>query len=169
MKIFNKLFNKSKVEETKIEENKGEKIMNTKLQELKDLIKAKAEYQIKLKQNRKTVNFTGERLKYTYTYRIWDGKERKYVDEERAMHPFTAAELIGGTYRPNGDRYYCFGNPGTKHELRLLYAAYGLLRGKSFSQTENHYSEEDHPLNKYKDEIMQIVHEYEGEETVRVD
>lgn len=141
--------------------------MNTKLQELKDLIKAKAEYQIKLKQNRKTVNFTGERLKHTY--RVWDGKERKYIDEERAMHPFTAAELIGGTYRPNGDRYYCFGNPGTKHELRLLYAAYGLLRGKSFSQTENHYSEEDHPLNKYKDEIMQIVEQYEGEETVRVD
>ena len=36
--------------------------MNTKIQELKDLIKAKANYQKTLKQNRKTVHFTGERL-----------------------------------------------------------------------------------------------------------
>ena len=100
--------------------------MNTKLQELKDLIKAKAEYQIKLKNNRKTVRFTGERLTHTYKKYVGNGK---YEDEIREMHPSTAVELIGGTYRPNGDPYYYFGNPGTKHELRLLYAAYGLLRG----------------------------------------
>lgn len=121
--------------------------MNTKLQELKDLIKAKAEYQKKLKMNRKTVHFTGERL----------------------MSPSQATEELGGTYRPNGDSYYYFGNPGTKHDLRLLYAAYGLLRGKSFSQTESHYPEENHPLNKYKSEIMSIVEEYSDEETVCTD
>lgn len=38
-------------------------------------------------------------------------------------------------------------------ELRIFYAAYGLLRGKSFSKTENHYSEENHPLNKWDKEI----------------
>ena len=140
--------------------------MNTKLQELKDLIKAKAEYQIKLKNNRKTVKFTGERLTHTYKKYVGNGK---YEDEIREMHPSTAVELIGGTYRPNGDPYYYFGNPGTKHELRLLYAAYGLLRGKSFSQTENHYSEENHPLNKYKSEIMSIVETYSDEKTVCTD
>ena len=40
--------------------------MNTNIQNLKDLIKAKAEYQIELKKNRKDVNFTGTRLNYTY-------------------------------------------------------------------------------------------------------
>ena len=121
--------------------------MNTKIQELKDLIKAKADYQKTLKQNRKTVHFTGERL----------------------MSPSEAVEKVGGTYKPNGDSYYYFGNPGTKHELRLLYAAYGLLRGKSFSQTENHYPEENHPLNHFKSEIMSIVEDYSDEETVCTD
>lgn len=136
--------------------------MNTNIQELKDLIKEKADYQIKLKQNRKTVNFTGERLKHTY--RLWNSQTRQYEEVEKDMHPSTAAELVGGTYRPNGDRYYCFGNPGTKHELRLLYAAYGLLRGKPFSKTESAYPEETHPLHKYEQEIMEIVNQYKDEE-----
>lgn len=135
--------------------------MNTKIQELKDLIKAKAAYQKTLKQNRKTVHFTGERL--THTYRKYVGG--KYEEEVREMEPQTAAELVGGTYKPG----IYFGNPGTKHELRLLYAAYGLLRGKSFSQTENHYPEENHPLNRYKSEIMSIVENYSDEETVCTD
>jgi hypothetical protein len=37
--------------------------------------------------------------------------------------------------------------------LRLMYAAYGLLRGKKFSQIENHYPEETHPLNSFKRDI----------------
>lgn len=141
--------------------------MNTKLQELKNLIKAKAEYQTELKQNRKTVHFKGEK-RLTYTYKTWTNG--KWQDVVKEMHHDTAVQLIGGTYRPNGDPYYYFGNPGTKHELRLLYAAYGLLRGKSFSQTESHYPEENHPLNKYKSEIMSIVDKYSGdEETVCAD
>lgn len=31
-------------------------------------------------------------------------------------------------------------------ELRIMYAAYGLMRGKSYSQTENNHAEENHPL-----------------------
>ena len=77
------------------------------------------------------------------------------------MHPSTAAELIGGTYNPNGDY---FGNPGTKHELRLLYAAYGLLRGKPFSKTESAYPEETHPLHHFEEEIMKIVNQYKDGE-----
>ena len=50
--------------------------MNTNIQKLKDLIKAKAEYQIELKKNRKDVNFTGTRL--NYTYKVWNRSERKY-------------------------------------------------------------------------------------------
>lgn len=141
--------------------------MNTNLQELKDLIKAKAEYQVELKRNRKDVNFTGTRL--NHTYKVWNKEERKFEEVVKPMHPQTAAMLVGGTYKPNGDPYYSFGNPGTKHELRLLYAAYGLLRGKSFSKTESAYPEETHPLNRYKSEIMEIVNLYKDEETVCTD
>lgn len=133
--------------------------MNTNIQKLKDLIKAKAEYQIELKKNRKSDNFTGTRL--NYTYKIWNREERKYDEVVKPMYPCTAAELIGGTYNPNGDY---FGNPGTKHELRLLYAAYGLLRGKPFSKTESAYPEETHPLHHFEEEIMKIVNQYKDGE-----
>ena len=133
--------------------------MNTNIQKLKDLIKAKAEYQIELKKNRKDTNFTGTRL--NYTYKVWNRSERKYDEYVGPTHPSTAAELIGGTYNPNGDY---FGNPGTKHELRLLYAAYGLLRGKPFSKTESAYPEETHPLHEFEEEIMKIVNQYKDGE-----
>jgi hypothetical protein len=124
--------------------------MNTKIQELKDLIKAKAEYQVKLKENRKTVNFKGEeRLKYTYKNYV----NGKYVDEVRDMNHYTAAELVRQE----------------RHELRMLYAAYGLLRGKSFSKTESGHPEENHPLNEFKSEIMKIVNTYQDEKTVCTD
>lgn len=42
-------------------------------------------------------------------------------------------------------------------ELRIMYAAYGLLRGKPFSVTESHYPEKDHPLNVFKKRIDSIV------------
>lgn len=48
-----------------------------------------------------------------------------------------------------------------REELRLLYAAYGLMRGKSFSQTENKYPEENHPLNDFKSYIEKIMKKYE--------
>ena len=124
--------------------------MNTKLNELKNLIKAKAEYQRKLKENRKTVNFKGERLKYTYKKYVGNGK---YVDETTEMSHYKAAEL----------------HQENRYDLRLLYAAYGVLRGKTFSQIENNHPEENHPLNGYKNEIMKIVNTYQDETTVCTD
>jgi hypothetical protein len=47
-----------------------------------------------------------------------------------------------------------------REKLRLMYAAYGLMRGKSFSQTENKYPEENHPLNEYKLRIGKIISSY---------
>ncbi len=45
--------------------------------------------------------------------------------------------------------------------LRLLYGAYGLVRGKRFSQTENHYPEENHPLHEFDFEIDKIIEKFE--------
>ena len=47
-----------------------------------------------------------------------------------------------------------------KYTLRVMFAAYGLMRGKSFSQTENKYPEDGHPLNKYKNQIDKILLKY---------
>lgn len=44
-----------------------------------------------------------------------------------------------------------------RDELRIMFAAYGLLRGKPFSVTESHYPEKDHPLNAFKVRIDSIV------------
>ena len=45
--------------------------------------------------------------------------------------------------------------------LRAMYAAYGLVRGKNFSVTENHYPEENHPLNKLQWRIDTIMNSYQ--------
>lgn len=47
-----------------------------------------------------------------------------------------------------------------REKLRLIYAAYGVARGKSFSQIENKYPEENHPLKKFQEQIDKIVKKY---------
>jgi len=47
-----------------------------------------------------------------------------------------------------------------REDLRMMYAAYGIARGKNFSQTENHYPEENHPLQKYQRSIDRILEGY---------
>lgn len=47
-----------------------------------------------------------------------------------------------------------------REELRLLFAAYGVLRGKTFNQIENCFPEEDHPLNEFKDAIYKLTVQY---------
>lgn len=47
-----------------------------------------------------------------------------------------------------------------REKLRVMYAAYGLMRGKTFNQIENFYPEENHPLNHFKREIDKIIASY---------
>ena len=53
--------------------------------------------------------------------------------------------------------------------LRIMYAAYGVLRGKKYSEIENHYPEENHPLNAYTLRIKKLVEQYDTKETVHSD
>ena len=48
-----------------------------------------------------------------------------------------------------------------REDLRIMYAAYGLARGKSFSQTENKYPEDNHPLKNHQHSIDRILKSYE--------
>jgi hypothetical protein len=54
-----------------------------------------------------------------------------------------------------------------RHKLRIMYAAYGIARGKSFSQIEKRWSEENHPLKKYQYDIDKFLKQYAIKETVR--
>jgi len=47
-----------------------------------------------------------------------------------------------------------------REDLRAMYAAYGLARGKCFSQIENKYPEEGHPLHDYQKNIDRILERY---------
>lgn len=56
-----------------------------------------------------------------------------------------------------------------REDLRVMYAAYGLARGKSFSQIENKYPEENHPLNKYQGTIDRYLKNYTEKVEVEVE
>lgn len=74
--------------------------------------------------------------------------QRKTVNlvGERTMEPWVAA------YKHTANR----------EKLRIMYAAYGLMRGKSFEQIEKRSdTTTDHPLNKFKTNINVIVDHYE--------
>jgi len=73
--------------------------------------------------------------------------QRKTVNikGERTMEPWVAAMQ----HRAN------------REKLRIMFAAYALMRGKSFSQIEKNHSEEEHPLNEFKTNINVLVDYYE--------
>jgi len=49
-----------------------------------------------------------------------------------------------------------------RHKLRIMYAAYGIARGKSFSQIEKRYDlHNEHPLMKYQYDIDKLLKQYE--------
>ena len=54
----------------------------------------------------------------------------------------------------------CYKHLKNRHKLRILYAAYGIMRGKSFSQIENSHVEENHPLKEFIYEINNIIDTY---------
>lgn len=47
-----------------------------------------------------------------------------------------------------------------REKLRLMFAAYGLMRGKSFSQMEHNHTEEEHPLKNFLPQISKIIEHY---------
>lgn len=66
--------------------------------------------------------------------------------------------IVGERKMPASDATYK--HLANREDLRMMYAAYGLARGKSFSEIENKYSEENHPLNAYQRTIDRILGEY---------
>jgi len=77
------------------------------------------------------------------------------------------------TVHINGDRLMDAKEATRQHlinreKLRIMYAAYGIARGKSLSQIERHASEENHPLKKYQYEIDKLLKAYQFEDLPKV-
>ena len=127
---------------------------NDKIQDLKNAIKEKVDYQRELKRHRKTEKFEGERMKVVQ--KVWEYDRQLgrggYVEKEVECTPQIAFEL----------------HLENRFELRMMYAAYGYLRGKSLLQIENsgggdeELTEDNHPLNLpfFKERWMKIAEEY---------
>jgi hypothetical protein len=71
-------------------------------------------------------------------------KSDKSLFKEREIHPREAQ----WKHRAN------------RQKLRLMYAAYGKARGKSFQQIESNHKEEPHPLEQWSISIDSIINRY---------
>jgi len=80
-------------------------------------------------------------------------EEQKFLKNQRKT-----VKLIGERIIPAKDATYK--HQTNREDLRVMYAAYGVARGHSFSQIENHYPEDSHPLQKYQKTIDRILEGY---------
>jgi len=80
-------------------------------------------------------------------------EEQKFLKNQRKT-----IKIIGERVIPAKDATYK--HQTNREDLRIMYAAYGIARGKSFSQIENHYPEENHPLQKYQKSIDRLLEKY---------
>jgi len=80
-------------------------------------------------------------------------EEQKFLKNQRKTE-----KLIGERKIPSYEATYK--HRTNRKDLRMMYAAYGLARGKAFSQTENKYPEEGHPLHTYQRTIDRILEKY---------
>ena len=67
-------------------------------------------------------------------------------------------KIIGERKMPASEATYK--HQTNREDLRVIYATYGIARGRSFSQIENHYPEDGHPLQKYQKTIDRILEKY---------
>ncbi len=88
-------------------------------------------------------------------------KQKFYKNQRRTE------KLVGERKMPTWEA--CNKHFSNREDLRLMYAAYGLAREKSFSQTENKYPEEGHPLNAYFPSIERILKKYTVEVEVETE
>ena len=83
-------------------------------------------------------------------------KQKFYRNQRKTVH------IVGERKMTTSDATY--EHQWNGHKLRIMYAAYGLARGKSFSQIENAHPEENHPLMKYQYDIDKLLKQYETQD-----
>lgn len=81
-------------------------------------------------------------------------KKQKFYKNQRRTE-----KLVGERKLSPSDATYK--HKTNREDLRIMYAGYGIARGKTFSQIENRYPEDGHPLNYHKRTIDRILEGYE--------
>jgi len=80
-------------------------------------------------------------------------EEQRFLKNQRKTE-----KLVGNRKMPAWEASYK--HQVNREKLRVLYAAYGVLRGKSYSEIETHYDEENHPLKQYDKAIERVLIEH---------
>ena len=80
-------------------------------------------------------------------------EEQRFLKNQRKTE-----KLVGNRKMPAWEATYK--HQSNREKLRVLYAAYGVLRGKSYSEIESHYDEENHPLKEYDKAIERVLIEH---------
>ena len=101
--------------------------------------------------------------KYSKEERIQFKAFKNYIKGIAEEQPFLKNQrkteyLVGERKMPADEAAYKhFYN---REKLRVLYAAYGILKGKKYSEIENHYPDENHPLQQYERSIERVLKEH---------
>jgi hypothetical protein len=80
-------------------------------------------------------------------------EEQKFLKNQRKT-----VKIVGERIIPAKDATYR--HQTNREDLRIMYAAYGIARGKSFSQIENQHAEENHPLQRFQKSIDRLLEKY---------
>jgi len=80
-------------------------------------------------------------------------EEQKFLKNQRKT-----VKIVGERVIPAKDATYK--HQTNREDLRIMYAAYGIARGKSFSQIESQHGEEEHPLQRFQKSIDRLLEKY---------
>ena len=88
---------------------------------------------------------------------------KKMVEEQISLRLQRKYKLPEGMERTVSQSEAQWKHRANRQKLRLMYAAYGIARGKSLQQIENNHKEDVHPLEEYMDIINDRIEKYKIE------
>jgi len=101
--------------------------------------------------------------KYTKEERIQFKAFKNYIkgiagEQQPLKNQRRTEKLVGERTMSPDDATYK--HQSNREKLRVLYAAYGILKGKKYSEIENRYPDENHPLQQYEGSIERVLKEH---------
>ena len=101
--------------------------------------------------------------KYSKEERIQFKKFKDYIKDlaygqKELKNQRKTEKFVGERYMSPSDAAY--DHQVNREKLRVLYAAYGILKGRKYSEIENKYPDENHPLQQYERSIERVLKEH---------
>jgi len=85
---------------------------------------------------------------------------KKMVEEQKSYRLQRKYKLPEGMERTVSQSEAQWKHKANRQKLRLMYAAYGKARGKSFEQIESNHTIPPHPLEQWRVSIGSIINRY---------